>query len=325
MKHLLPSLLLIATVLAIGPVDAQTTAPGATVDRPRSLNGLKLDFDIERVEQMKPLAALDGLYREQLEKLRLDAQSRGSLEQVIAVQAELAALEGRATDETGEDFPDLAKARSIYEKAKGEREAALRQGLLVLISAQKTKLEAMRTAQTQASQLEEAVRTDEALRTLLDLEQQALRGSTFSAPETRASAPVASGPRARSLKVRVQIDGMSHLHIAGDGIWFDHTRGNAAPPGRHQGDFPTYLNDRIEWRPEWEGKVTQRYPIALDLSSIGTRSEIHLRQSNGRGFAKVIQQPDPSNGHTAIVEMRDETPEGRLFNGSDWMEFRLSW
>ncbi len=317
MKSLLPIWIAVVSLLVSGTSDAQSPVS----ERSSSLNVLKLEFDIDRVELMKPLKELDGLYREQLDKLRLDAQSRGNLDQVIAVRAELAALEGSVLDEKGEDFPDLAKARAIYGKARGEREAVSNQGLLALIAEQKTRLEALRTTQTQENQLDEAVRTDGALGTLLALEAQVLRGGPR--PDARSTAS-ASGPRARHLKVRVQVDGVSHLHVAADGVWFDHTRGNAAPPGRHQGEFPTYLDD-AEWLPAWSGKVTRPHPVALDFSFAGTRSEVRLRQSNGRGFAKVVQQPDASNGYVLVVELRDETPEGRVFGGSDWMEFRLSW
>ncbi len=307
-------LLLVIGLLVSGAADAQDAPAPAS-----PLNRLKLEFDIDRAELTKPLKELDGLYREQLERLRLDAQSRGRLEEVIAVQAELAALEGGGFDERGEDFPDLTKARSIYGKARGEREAAMRQGLLLLIERQREQLLALRTAQTQENRLEEAVRTDQALSDLLALEERTIQRRDAPGPGAGA------GPRARRLEVRVQVDGRSHLHITGDAIWFDHTRGVAAPPGRHQGEFPTYLDGRTEWHPVWTGKVTERHPVSLDLSFAETRSDVRLRQSSGRGFAQIVQQPDPSNDHTLVVELRDETPEGRGFGGSDWMEFRLSW
>jgi hypothetical protein len=127
------------------------------------------------------------------------------------------------------------------------------------------------------------------------------------------------------LKVRVQVDGLGHLHLRGGEIWFDHSRGRATAPGRHQGEHPTYLNDKTEWRPVWSGNVTQRYAAGIALPTQGNPATLHVRQSGGRGHAVVLQQPNSTNDYTAIIELRDQTEDGRAFNGSDWLEFRLSW
>ncbi len=312
-----------ALLLAPWPTPAQTPSLGdIATDQQKPLNKLKLEFDIERAELMKPLAELDQLYRAQLEKLRLEAQGRGRLAQVIAVQAELAKLGEPAPEEAGEDFSDLAKARSIYGKARREREDALHRGLLALITKQRPLLVELRTAQTRQNQLDAATGTNTELATLLALEEQTRRRAD---PPPAAKRALEGATRVRGLKVRVQVDGTCQLHLTGDEIWFDHTRGQGMPPGRHQGKFPTYLNDKTEWNPVWDGRVTERHPIALDLSLAGARSEVRLHQSSGRGFAEIVQQPEPANGYTLVIELRDETHEGLAFDGSDWMEFRLAW
>jgi len=323
MKRLLLSLATSAALL--GQVSLFGQAPSAPApEKAPTLGELTLGFDIDRAELITPLTELDKLYLGQLEKLGQQSQDRGALEEVIAVRAEQARIGSRESGEKGTDFPDLVKIRAIYEKSKAERTALMHQRLLPVIARHKGQLEALRTAQTQQNLLEDAIRTNEELTKIAALEKQVseAQGKPVPGAPSPALSPVGTG--ANALKVKVQVDGKSRLVLKDGKVWFDHTNGRASPPGRHEGEFPTYLNDKTEWKPVWTGSVTE--PFAADFAfPADPPAKIKLRMADGRGIAEVIQQPTPENTHTAIIELRDEKKDGGVFFGSDWMEFRLSW
>lgn len=304
-------------------------APAQTTTAPPTLNALKLEFDIVRAELLKPVSQLDDLYGAQLEKLRLDSQSRGQLEEVVAIRSESARLQGGAADPKAVDFPGLVRLREIYQKSKSDRLRAMNRALLPAIEKQKTLLEALRITRTRENRIDEAIATQKELDQIIALEtatRKQLEAPAATPPATTMStAGVADGPVATALKIRVQVDGIGHLHLRGGEIWYDHTRGRASAPGRHEGENPTYLNDKTEWRPVWSGSTTQRHAPGIAMPVEGTPAEVHVRQSGGRGHVVVLQQPAGTNDFTAILELRDQTKEGRTFNGSDWIEFRVSW
>jgi hypothetical protein len=319
MTRLLPCLLFTAALVYASPVIAQVAAKAPTFSE------LKLNFDIDRAELIVPLTELDKLYLGQLEKLGQQSQARGALEELIAVRAEQARIEGRTPEATGTDFAELAKMRAIYEKSKAERTDLMHQRLLPAIERHKGQLEALRTAQTRQNLLEDAIRTNEELTKVTALGKQVSEAQAKSVTGASSPAlPEIGADGAKELKVKVQVDGMSRLFLRDGKVWFDHTKGKASPPGRHQGDFPTYLNVKTEWKPVWKGAVTE--PFAADFAFPGDPpAKIKLRISDGRGIAEVIQQPTAENAQTAIVELRDENKDGGGFFGSDWLEFRLSW
>jgi hypothetical protein len=326
MTRIRPSFAIIALLAVLVPGSAQAQAPPA--QKPPSLKNLKLEFDIVRAELLIPLADLDELYAVQLEKLRLETQNRGQLEQVIAVRAEQARLEGKNPEAAGEEFPELEKIRSIYARTKSDRLLAMNRALLPVVEQQKSVLEKLRIAQTQSNQIDEAILTQAEYERVVALETAIRKELAAPAsPVASVTAPSTSSPTvgATALKIRVQVDGLGHLHLRGGEIWFDHSRGRASAPGRHEGEHPTYLNDKTEWRPVWSGNVTQHYAAGIALPTQGNPATLHVRQSGGRGHAVVLQQPNSTNGYTAIIELRDQTEDGRAFNGSDWLEFRLSW
>jgi multidrug efflux pump subunit AcrA (membrane-fusion protein) len=323
MKRLLLSLATSAALLGQSSLFAQAPTDAAAAKAP-TLGELTLGFDIDRVELLAPLTELDKLYLGQLEKLGQQSQDRGALEEVIAVRAEQARIKGQAAEAKGTDFPDLVKIRAIYEKSKAERTALMHQQLLPVIERHKGQLEALRTAQTQQNLLEDAIRTNEELTKIAALEKQVSEAQDKPVPGALSPALPPVGTGANVLKVKVQVDGKSRLVLKDGKVWFDHTNGRASPPGRHEGEFPTYLNDKTEWKPVWTGSVTE--PFAADFAfPADPPAKIKLRMADGRGIAEVIQQPTPENAHTAIVELRDEKKDGGVFFGSDWMEFRLSW
>lgn len=287
-----------------------------------TLNGLKLEFDIGRAALTKPLEELDDLYRAQLEKLAEEMKVRGALDELIAVRAEIERLEGKNTTGTGKDFPDLEKVRTIYEKAKVDRTRAMNTALLPEVTRHKESLEHLRAGQTRQNLLEEAIRTHEEIARVQALEEE-VRKILASSNGGMVSSLAVPSP-AKDLKVKVQVDGLTHFHIRDGKVWFDHSRGGAAPPGLHQGNYPTYLNDSVKWSPVWKGKITDPHDIGFTFPA-GEEIKLRIRVSSGRGQATVIQQPLPGNQNTAIVELRDANKEGRGFNGSDWIEFRITW
>jgi hypothetical protein len=324
MKRLLLSLATSAALLGLSSLLAQAPTDSAAAAKVPTLGALTLGFDIDRAELLAPLTELDKLYLGQLEKLGQQSQDRGALEEVIAVRAEQARIKGQAAEAKGTDFPDLVKIRAIYEKSRAERTALMQQRLLPVIVRHREQLEALRTTQTQQNLLEDAIRTNEEITKVAALETQ-LREAEAN-PEKAGPGPVvpAGATGAKELKVKVQVDGISRLFLKDGKVWFDHTKGKASPPGRHGGEFPTYLNDKIEWKPVWTGAVTE--PFAADFAfPVDPPAKIRLRMADGRGIAEVIQQPTMENAHTAIVELRDEKKDGGGYFGSDWMEFRLSW
>lgn len=325
MKRLLP--FLAATAVLLGHVISLAQAPtdpAAAGAKAPTLGELTLGFDIDRAELIVPLTELDKLYLAQLEKLGQQSQERGALEELIAVRAEQARIEGRSPEAKGTDSPELVKIRFIYEKSKAERTTLMHQRLLPVIARHKAQLEALRTMQTQQNLLDDAISTNAELTNIAALEKQVsdVRGKPVDDAPGPALPPVGAG--ANALKVKVQVDGKSRLVLKDGKVWFDHTNGRASPPGRHEGDFPTYLNDKTEWKPVWTGSVTE--PFAADFAFPADQpAKIKLRMADGRGIAEVIQQPSAENSNTAIVELRDEKKDGGVFFGSDWLEFRLSW
>ncbi len=323
-EPLFRTFLTLGTLLSFQELTAQSplSADTSREQQSPSLNVLRLDFHIERAELAKPLKELNKLYQAQLEKLRLQSQERGALEQLIAVRAEQARVEGGTPTEEGTDFADLVKIRGIYERSRTERLALMHQQLLPLVARYRTLLEGLRSEQTIRRLLDEAARTQGEITEITSLETE-IRRFTEN-PEETASSPALPNWGTRNLSLRMQVDGISHLYLMSGKIWFDHSRGRDKAPGRHLGEFPTYLNNKTEWLPVWNGDQTLPRATRI-LIPEDEPVNVHLRQIDGRGNAQVIQQPTSENDHTVIVELRDEGEGGRSFASSDWLEFRLSW
>ncbi|MCB1080175.1 MAG: hypothetical protein KDM64_20320, partial [Verrucomicrobiae bacterium] len=92
MNRLIRRIIATGTLLMASPLIAQEPTDSAAAGP--TLSQLKLDFDGLRASLMKPLVELDTFYRAQLEKLGLDCQNQGKLQQVIAVRSEQARLDG---------------------------------------------------------------------------------------------------------------------------------------------------------------------------------------------------------------------------------------
>ena len=313
-------------ILFSSPGRAQVATDSAEESRAATLNELKFEFHITRAELIAPLKELDKLYLAQLEKLEQQAQDRGALEEIIAVRAERARVERHPPEREGADYPELVKVRDIYEKSKAERTDLMHQRLFPVIERYKGQLETLRTEQTKRNLLDDAILTNKQLSEVSALETAIREARVNPGPADASPAyPELGGTAAATaLKVKVQVDGISHLFLKDGEVWFDHSKGRASPPGRHQGNSPTLLNDKTNWMPLWNGSITKPFAVGFKFPDEGD-TKIHLRISAGRGTAEVIQQPSARNDHTAIVELRDQREDGTAFFGSDWLELRLSW
>ena len=231
-------------------------------------------------ELEKPLNTLKKNYGNRLNKIAADLQKKGDLPGVLAVKAEIKNLK---TPDISSPPPEkepneLISARAIYKRENARLMSIASRQAEPLTKNYKTRLLKFKEEFTRQGNLEHAL----AAKRLLE-----------SVPEINSTKPTASGKR--ELKMRIQVDGVSHLFIKGSKIWFDHTNGTVAPPGRHSGEFPTYLDEKTEWMPVWNGKVTEPFDAGIALPTSGERIKINLRNSDGRGHAEVIEQP--SNPH----------------------------
>ena len=282
---------------------------------PQALSNLQFEHEVKLAEIYKPTKSLASSYGKRLAVIATELQQQGNLPGLLAVNAEIETLKKTGTSnpkppESGEPHL-LVEARTIFDRENQLLTAKIARVAEPLIDAYRTRLELLKADYTRQGLLDEALATKNLLTAI---------------PENPIPKPSSFGEAAkRSLKVKVQIDGVSHLHLRGSEIWFDHSKGNASPPGRHQGEFPTYLEDKTEWLPTWTGRVTAPFDAGITLPTDGPQVVINLRFSEGRGHALVVQKPSQENDYVAIIEMRDEREGGGGFNSSDWMEFRLSW
>ena len=113
--------------------------------------------------------------------------------------------------------------------------------------------------------------------------------------------------------------------MRGNEIWFDHTKGSFKKPGLHNGVFPTYINDKTEWMPVWIEDETEPFNAETGLPTAEPMPELDLRNTEGRGYAEIVEQPSKANDFTATISLRDEKEGGGGFNSSDWIGFRVSW
>ncbi len=205
----------------------------------------------------------------------------------------------------------LAQARIIYDEARTTAEL----GVDAAVGAEKKrlyeKLSEMVIELTKKGRLEDAV----AVRTFAEK----LNSGVISrvAPALSSSS--------KPLTLRVQVDGSTHLFIKGDLLWFDHRDGKAKAPGRHQGEFPTFINDTVEWMPVWTGKVNEPYDVGVGLADSIASPLLKAEVLEGRRVVDVIELPSPQNDFTAKLSLRDENKSGKTFFGSEWITFTLTW
>ena len=294
---------------------------------PEDVAKLKLECEISRAELRKPLIGLRQQYVKRLIQLRDAAQSRGVLNELLAVTNEIKRAKGQPLERDelpeSEHPADLIGARNIYERGREALMVRARRDEEPLVKEYHSALLARVNELTRAERLEGAV----LVKQLLEIElkkYQSERESPTGGDGLRPIGAFANKSTPGRLEIRAQLDGRSHLYIRGKQIWYDHSEGKSAPVGRHGSDHPSEVNGE-EWLPVWEGKRTRPLDIAETLSKSEPPPKIRATVLDGRGTVEVVEQPSAANKYTAKIEMRDQNKDGRGFYGSDWLEFRLTW
>ena len=122
-----------------------------------------------------------------------------------------------------------------------------------------------------------------------------------------------------TLRVRALIDGRSQLVIRPDSVRWEHF--DYERPGRlFDENEPTYLNSYV-WYPQWPD-TDDRHPgpsLPLPVGASFSTNAVTMQVVSARWSVQILQQPDPTNGHTLIVEFDDDP-----FGADDWYEIVLS-
>lgn len=310
----LSSLLLWAALLCGFP---HVSAGEENAELPEQAKSLLFEFEVLEEEAFRraPLDRLLNNYGKHLEELQKKLQDSGNLDGALAVERERKAIEsGSAGRETGNDPPELKKARLLYEDARGKMLAAADEKVQPLRRKLIENLERLVAELTRAGKINEAL----AVKARLDLEADRLNSAKATGPDR----PERVSGR---IQIKVQVDGRSHVLLRGDEIWFDHRGGAWTKPGLHQGSHPTRINDKTKWMPVWNGNLTHKFDAGIGLPVAGDAFSATARVSSGRGMATIVQQPAPENDYTIKVELFDGRPDGRGFNSSDWLDFRIDW
>ncbi len=128
------------------------------------------------------------------------------------------------------------------------------------------------------------------------------------------------------LTVRAYIDGRSRLVLREDTAYWLHL--NYVAPGRAEGNnYPTYF-DSAEWYPTWKDSPDRlnrdcncQSSTYFGIPALALQSQtIALSIVKAREKVAIIQQPNPSNQYTFIIEFDDYTTWY-----ADWYEVKLTY
>lgn len=173
-----------------------------------TLDSLKLEYDVNRSELMRPIAELQKIYEGKLKELLDEVTSAGELKEALAVKAELETYKNPTGGEEGEEkpatFPELQRLQEIFVDSKEKRLVTAREELKPLKDAYQEKLLALQKQLTQEQKLDQAVEVQtviqevEASRSELvegnmaemeeaveDVGENLLQGKTISFPHSR--------------------------------------------------------------------------------------------------------------------------------------------
>jgi hypothetical protein len=131
------------------------------------------------------------------------------------------------------------------------------------------------------------------------------------------STTAADGPP--TFRIRALIDGRSQLVVRPGAVYWEHF--DWERPGRlSDQNEPTYLNSYV-WYPQWPDTDDRHPGPSLPLSVVASfmTNQVAMEVISARWSVQILQQPDPTNGHTLIVEF-DDNP----FGAADWYEVVLS-
>lgn len=122
-----------------------------------------------------------------------------------------------------------------------------------------------------------------------------------------------------SVQIKAFIDGSDTIKIRGGELWYEHHKYDL--PGKWQGRFdePTFIND-TEWKPEWNGLMSNRFQGLSPALPKKTIDEIALTKIQGRGNVDITAKPDKENDYTLSVYLDDNQ-----YNGAQWYEIKVEW
>jgi|GEM_PF-4589437 len=106
----------------------------------------------------------------------------------------------------------------------------------------------------------------------------------------------------------VDYDGVSHLKIQGDKIWYEHQSGGLPQVGHVNG---------VYWNPNFSGNTSAQKVIADGLLPADTAltASVAIETSPVGGTVTVVQQPSAANDYTLTIEVDDSAVVG--FNEYD--------
>ena len=147
----LPSLAILASS-AVGNRAEQRKAP--------TLDSLKLEFDVQRAEVIKPVMQLRESYEDRLKELLKEVTKTGDLEKALAVQNELTNYQSTDASADADNealFSELKRLREIFLKSQAQRLNKVNEKLVPLAKAYKANLSALQKQLTKDNKLEEAI------------------------------------------------------------------------------------------------------------------------------------------------------------------------
>lgn len=122
-----------------------------------------------------------------------------------------------------------------------------------------------------------------------------------------------------SVKIKAFIDGSDTVKIRGNELWYEHHKWDL--PGKWQGRFdePTFVND-TEWKPEWDGLMSNRFGDLKPALPMKTIDEITLTKIQGRSNVNITSKPTKENDYTLSIYIDDNQ-----YNGAEWYEIKVEW
>ncbi|MBN2181607.1 MAG: hypothetical protein JW715_06815 [Sedimentisphaerales bacterium] len=122
-----------------------------------------------------------------------------------------------------------------------------------------------------------------------------------------------------SIQIKAFIDGSDTIKIRGNELWYEHQKYDL--PGKWQGRFDeaTTING-VEWKPEWNGLMSNRFGDFKPAMPKKNLDEITLTRLQGRGDVDITAKPGKENDYTLSIFIDDNQ-----YNGAEWYEIKVEW
>jgi hypothetical protein len=122
-----------------------------------------------------------------------------------------------------------------------------------------------------------------------------------------------------SVQIKAFIDGSDTIKIKGNELWYEHHKYDL--PGKWQDRFdePTFVNG-TEWKPEWDGLMSDRFRDLNPALPKKTIDEISLTKLQGRGDVNITAKPTKENDYTLSIYIDDNQ-----YDGAEWYEIKVEW